>query len=243
VQISLSFAVKDDVDPFSLGELSGSVKQILSLGKSEEFKYELKSSMNTESDGTKVYTLTFLWTDKNAHEAFLKIFDFYEPHTLELKVELNQEPSVPTSDFIAANLTFHTELARNSVRLLEATFGRTMTESDKKLLTLFRAARNFEFGLDFNNVQEVYTKVFGEQVPQELHNIGWSTVPVLIKSSPFGQKIHDPALPEPVRTIYDKLQLLKGLHGAKFQVGSHALKIATSHFDIFSLLPTLQDLN
>jgi len=198
--------------------------------------------MNTDSDGTKVYTLTFLWTDQKANEAFHKIFNFYAPRELELKLELNQEPSVPTDDFVAAHLSFHSQLARNSVRILETTFGRTMTESDRKLLTLFRAARNFEFGLDFNNIQEVYMKVFSEQLPPEFHNIGWSTVPVLLKSSPLGQKIHDPAIPEPVRTIYDKLQLLKGIHGAKFQVGNHALKVSTSHFDIFSLLPTLQDL-
>ena len=80
VEIALSFSVKEDVDrklppspvrnkypntkpsqylAFSLGELSGSVKQILSLAKNPDFKYEIKCKSSSPSPPQNL-TLSYL---------------------------------------------------------------------------------------------------------------------------------------------------------------------------------------
>jgi len=242
VEIALSFSVKEDVDPFSLGELSGSVKQILSLAKNPDFKYEIKSGLSREGDGTQIYTLTMIWHEGAAFEGAHKVADFYNPKQFEVKLDLNQSPSVPTDEFICANLSFTSEVSRDIVRFAELFLSQELqaSEADKRMLSLLRASRNFVFETEFDNVQELYKKAF--DIPEELHILGWSTVPLLLHQSPLGKLLHNKKTPEPARTTYEKLSYLKGFHGARFKAGHHAIKVEASHLEIFSLLPPLKDL-
>jgi len=239
VEISLSFSVKDDVDPFSLGELSGSVKQILSLAKNPDFKYDIKSALSREGDGTQIYRLTMIWHEGAAYEGAHKVADFYNPSQFEIKLELNQSPSVPSDQFIAFNFSINSEVARDTLRFFEAALS-PANDSDKRLYSLFRASRNFVFETEFDNVQELCKKAF--DLPEELQILGWSTVPLLLRQAPLGKFLGDPSTPEPARTTYEKLDYLKGFHGARFKAGHHALKIEARHFEVFSLLPPLKEL-
>lgn len=45
--------------------------------------------------------------------------DFYDPKQFEVKLELNQEPTVASSDFLELNLGVSCEMSRNVIRLLE----------------------------------------------------------------------------------------------------------------------------
>jgi hypothetical protein len=102
VVVAFSFVVKEDVDPFSLGELSGSAKQLLGMffaTKGKEFKYELKSSF-AEEDGSRVFTLRFVWHSEEAYEGAQKVFQYYNPQSFEAGLELNQAPIDPADDFI-----------------------------------------------------------------------------------------------------------------------------------------------
>jgi len=241
VEIALSFSVKDGVDPFSLGELSGSVKQILSLAKNPDFKYDLKTGLAREGDGTQIYTLTMVWHEEAAFAGAQKVVDFYSPKVFEVKLDLNQSPSVPTDEFICANFSLNSEVSRDLVRFGEAVMTQGMNESDKRMFSLLRASRNFVFETEFDNVQELYRKAFSE-LPEELHILGWSTLPTLLHQAPLGKLLHDPKTPEPARTTYEKLSYLKGFHGARIKAGHHALKVEASHLEVFSLLPSLKDL-
>jgi len=241
VEISFSFSVKDDIDPFALGELSGSVKQILSLAKNPEFKYDIKSGLSREGDGTQIYTLTMLWHEPDAVEAAGKVAEFYDPKEFEIKLELNQEPTVPCSEFLALNFSLNTEMARNSLRLLESLLGEGKSESDKRIFSMVRASRNFVFETEFDDLQEMWKKAFGQELPEELQFIGWTTVPLLLRQSPMGRFLTNPSTPEPARTTYEKLDYLKGFHGMKIKAGHHAIKLEARHMEIFSLLPPLSE--
>ena len=87
-----------------------------------------------------------------------------------------------------------------------------------------------------NNPQKAF------DLPEELHILGWSTVPLLLHQSPLGKLLHNKKTPEPARTTYEKLAYLKGFHGARFKAGHHAIKVEASHLEIFSLLPPLKEL-
>lgn len=81
------------------------------------------------------------------------------------------------------------------------------------------------------------------ELPEELQFLGWSTVPLLLRQAPLGKFLLNPSTPEPARTTYEKMNLLKGFHGAKIKAGNHALKLDAVHFEIFSLLPPLKELS
>jgi len=241
VEIAFSFSVKDDVDPFALGELSGSVKQILSLAKNPDFKYDIKSGLSREGDGTQIYTLTMVWHESAAVAAADKIAQFYDPRQFELKLELNQEPTVSSNDFLALNFSLNFEVARNSLRFVESLLGENKSEADKKFFSLIRASRNFVFETEFEDIQEMWKKAFSQDLPEELHFLGWTTVPLLLRKSPLGEALTAPSTPEPARTTYEKLEYLKGFHGAKIKAGHHAFKLEAHHMEIFSLLPPLKE--
>jgi len=246
VEISLSFTVKDSVDPFELGELSGSVKQILGLAQNPEFKYDIKSALSMEGDGTQVYTLIMVWHEPDAVEAAHKVVAYYDPRHFEMKLDFNKEPTVASTEFLALNLSIDCEMSRNCIRFLESALGEGKTESDRRILSLMRASRNFVFETSFDDLQELVAKASGERdLPEELKDFGWATIGHIIRNpskSPMINFLTNPSTPEPARTTYEKLSLLKGLRGAKFKAGQHALKIETSHYDIFSLLPSMQEL-
>jgi len=241
VELALSFTVKPDVDPFSLGELSGSVKQILGLAKSEEFKYEVKSSFNTESDGTKVFTLKLIFVNDEIRAAFIKAVEYYAPQSFEILLELNQDPLHPTDDFIAFRSHLRAETSRGLVHVIEQFLGglKGVTEKGKAILPLFRATRKFAFRLEFDNIHELYKKAFSP--PEELQNVGWSTLPLVLKE-PLSKALSNESTPEPARVTYDKLSYLSGLHSVSLKGGQHAFKIAGKNLDVFTVLPPLSDL-
>ena len=60
-----------------------------------------------------------IWHEGAAFEGAQKVADFYNPKQFEVKLDLNQSPSVPTDEFVCANLSFTSEVSRDIVRFAE----------------------------------------------------------------------------------------------------------------------------
>jgi len=240
--LAISFRVKDGTDPFSLGELSGTIKNILGLAL-QKLKYELKTKMDSDYDGTQLYTLVFSFNDKEVHDSVAKVLDYYQPSKLLVNLELSESPSnISPEVFLQLKLKFDLELARNIQRILEAFSGSSKSEKDRRILGLFRASKGVVFELEFDDAKEFYqTALKGEEIPPFAENLNWNSV----KSgcSPLMVKILDPKIPEPLREAYKKLQFLTGLHSIKAIIGrKHAFTVVAKDLPVFTLLPTLEEL-
>lgn len=238
VVLALSFVVKEDVDTFSLGELSGSVKQMLSLAKSSDFQYELKSSLVTEADGKRVYTLKVIYQDVDVYEEFAKVFDFYNIKAAKTVVEFNQSPGQHDSDYLQARLKAEGEITRKAFKLIQLIAPYASPEG-KHILSLLRATRNVVFETEFDNLQDFINS--SPSVPEELRHVGFATFKPLLMAKLGGILLNE-SLPEPVKQTYEKLGYLSAVHGLSLTVGRHAIHADITNGDIFALLPTLEEL-
>jgi len=241
--VAVSFRVKDGTDPFSLGELSGTIKNIIGLAM-QKLKYELKTKMNSDYDGTQLYTLIFSFNDKDIHDNIVKALDFYQVSKLLLSLELSEGPSNVSQDvFLQLRLKFEVEVARHISRVVEAFSGQGKGEKDRRILGLFRAARGVGVEFEFDDVKEFYQAAFkGEEMPPFLENLNWNSVKT--GCSPLMVKLMDPKIPEPLRDAYKKLEYLTGLHSIKAIIGrKHAITLNSKDMPLFTLLPTLDELS
>ncbi|KAL6070559.1 RHO4 protein [Balamuthia mandrillaris] len=217
--LALSFCVKPDVETFSLGELSGSVKNILGLA-SDKLHYTLKSSVSRDEekeDAPTVFTLTLTFTNASLREQLTHFLDYYDPKRFNFK-------------FLWDSVT-----TRDTVRLFENLL---RSQVDAKALTLLRATKHLRFGIGFDDMTELHGKVFSG-LPNEYKFINWNTVTALIQD-PLRGLLSKQELPPPVKETYKKVQnYLDGLHSIRLSVGDHELLLQCDHFDVFTLLPTL----
>jgi len=240
VTAAFSFVVKDDVDTFSLGELSGSVKQMLSLASSKDFKYEIKNSLTTEGDGSRVFTLKFIWHSEEAYEGFQKVLEFYGLQRIEATIELNQAPTDAVENFIEGRAAFDGIIARRGLRFMQRTFLASIGDSDaRKAFTLLLATKQIVFETHFDNIGQLFKEIY--QPPEPFEKLGWGTIPAVIEE-PLAKSLLNSSIPEPVRTTYQKLEYLKALHGIRLSAGRHHLQLKCNSFNIFALLPTLDSL-
>jgi len=252
VVLSFCFVVKDDVDPFSLGELSGSVKNILGLGSFlAKVKYQVKSAMNTETDGTRTFVLSLTSSDPTIVDVCKKVLDYYSPNKFEVGLDLSQSPTgeYGENDFIAAKLRLETDTKRDAVRLLENLImqGQGMTEADYKVVQLIRAMRNFGLELEFDNIKDFYNFTVNnvESDPLEFRILSWKTLKFGIERGLEQYLVQQggplPAqVKAPLSELYKRLcDYLKAIHSVKFCAEGHALVLDFKTMNIFEALPKL----
>jgi Ras-related C3 botulinum toxin substrate 1 len=239
IVVAFSFVVKDDVDTFSLGELSGSVKQMLGLASSPEFKYEIKNSLSTEGDGSRVFTMRFVWHSEEAFEGAQKVLQFYAPQRLDALIELNQAPADSSEEFIEGRGTFDLVVARRALRFVQQAVLAKADSDTRRAFGLMFGTKRVVFETYFDNLAQLFKEV--AQPPPEFEKLGWGTIPNVIEE-PLAKNLLNPKLPEPIRTTYQKLEYLKALHSIRFTAGHHHLVVRCYSLNIFALLPTLDQL-
>jgi Ras-related C3 botulinum toxin substrate 1 len=239
IVVAFSFVVKDDVDTFTLGELSGSVKQMLGLASSPEFKYEIKNSLSTEGDGSRVFTLRFVWHSDEAYEGAQKVLQFYGPQRVDALIELNQAPGDSSDEFVQGRGTFDLVVARRALRFVQQAALAKANSDTRRAFGLMLGTKRVVFETHFDNLAQLFKEI--AQPPPEFEKLGWATIPKVIEE-PLVKNLLNPKLPEPIRTTYQKLEYLKALHSIRFTAGHHQLLLRCYSFDIFALLPTLDQL-
>jgi len=247
--MSISFVVKDGVDPFSLGELSGRIKDILSMAK-RQLKYNLKSKLDrsTDNDGNRLtlYVLTIEFGDSEIKDAVHKVLDHYNPKSFTAKLELSQTPKMTSEDagFIEAIFEMNLSCANSMVRLFEFLMCLfNISDRTKEVISLIRAMKEFKFNLEFDNMKDFYSRTFATELPDRLKVINWGTLKYWAGSG-LGTLLLDESTPELARDIYKSTTSnLSGLHSVQVNFsGGRAIKLLCQHFNIFELLPDIDQL-
>jgi len=236
--ISFSFVVKNDVDTFSLGELSGSVKQILGLAKSKAFNYDLKSSLATHGDGNRVYTLKMVVKEDDIYEQIQNLFAAYAFKSAQATLELNQTFGQRSSEYPQALFKFEAEIPRLLMKVLQRGLPQV---SQVPVLGLLGLTRDIVFETHFDSVQDFLAESsFAPQ--EELKRMGLSALLQNLIASFLSKYLLDEKIPEPLRHTYERLSFLSAVDSISLSFGRHTLHAQCSNMDLFALLPTLKEL-
>jgi len=247
--LSLSFIVKEGIDAFTLGELSGSVKNILGLGSMlSKIKYQLKSKMSHDSEGAQVYTLSIVSSHEPFADAGKKILEYQSPEKFEAFLELSSSPlegSTLSTEFVKAKAGIEWSLKRDIFKVLEMVAlanGNALKEKDVLTMTFVKSLKNVEMELKFEDLKEFWDKFIKLVQPEgsPVQVLSWSTLGALLV--PYMSKIFKEELPAPVLELYKKLDYLKSLHSVHICVDKHLFSINCKHLQLFSLLPPLDTL-
>jgi len=264
VILSISFIVKSDVDPFSLGELSGSFKNILGLASMlSKVKYQLKSKLDTTEDGRNIYSLSMISNDEMIASAGTKILDHNAPDKLEVNLDFSQAPTDSDlfgKEFIKGRLGIEFILQRQIVNVLEMIAlanGNDLDEKDHWTLTMLKAFRNMELELTFDDLTAFWKHFLivvgmgeegktgeggGEEKKLPFEVLSWGSLreglePALAKVMGMED------LPAPAKELYRKVQeYLVGLHAIRFCLDKHMFALECKDLNLFALFPSLDDL-
>jgi hypothetical protein len=107
--LSVSFTLKPDIDEFELGELAGSIGDIVLMGKEALQFHSHKTQLATER-GEKVMRFTVFYDEHEQLEKLKPVFAGAELQALEGTLELSQRPGDKTSEFVMARGRGHLEI-------------------------------------------------------------------------------------------------------------------------------------
>eukprot|EP01087_Luapelamoeba_hula_P015822 TRINITY_DN4785_c0_g1_i1.p1 TRINITY_DN4785_c0_g1~~TRINITY_DN4785_c0_g1_i1.p1 ORF type:complete len:714 (-),score=111.98 TRINITY_DN4785_c0_g1_i1:39-2180(-) len=248
VTVSLAFKIKDDVDAFSIGELSGSIKNIINLVK-KDLKFRLTTKLQRDESGGRLYRLILTFTHPTVLPDVLKVLDFYQPHTIALDLGLSQAPQdhKTREDFVTAHVALSTQLGANAMRFLEILVASNQAESVQNHFALLRAARKCKLQFNFDDISEVYSELRKEGGPlsclrDEFAVVNWRA---------FAQRLVEPVagllaseeIPKSVHETYRKLPYLETLHSIAFTAGTNVLLADCKNCNFVSLLPSMEEVD
>ncbi len=113
-------------------------------------------------------------------------------------------------------------------------------------LTFLRALKRCTMLLEFDTIEELYGRLFGKQVRSEFQVINWHSLYLLVNS--YFQEVVITGTEETenitfaFKELLKKLEYLDGLHSVRFIAGDHVLQFSCTNMDIFSVLPSSEEL-
>jgi len=267
--LSVSFVVNKEANSFALGELSGRLKDILSMLQNETFKFRLKSKLNnheklsvTETHNTtekkaekhetcRVFTISAVF-DNQQFGKVEDLFECYKPKKINLEVNVDQAPSSEhvsrITDFINFDCKFNFEIAQESLRVLEALFilGGVAKEPASSFSILLRSLNNVNtrFEFDADGIKHMLHRHFA--CGPDYQVINWNSLTLAAKealaSTIDDDDVEGENIPEPLEQAYRSVkQNLSGIYGVRLFVGNNLLEVKTANMNVFHLLPTLED--
>ncbi|KAL6052772.1 Calcineurin subunit B [Balamuthia mandrillaris] len=246
--LALSFTVTEGIDPFELGEISGSIKNILSMGKGK-LKYESFESKVKKVEGINnlVYTLLFAVDPKVAKplQNVLEVVDALQLKELEAKVELSQRPGdVPAEEkaveYLNAKTTVRIAADRASLKSLVSDISRHNKEKTI-LANAFLAIKDLSFNLELASLEELQTKFPWPSSIPKYEGFASARSSLALR---FGALLLDDAIPQPLKTTYDQVATkMEGLHSVAVVLGDHVVELTAHNMNIGKgYLPTLEQL-
>eukprot|EP01119_Soliformovum_irregulare_P012240 TRINITY_DN316_c0_g1_i11.p1 TRINITY_DN316_c0_g1~~TRINITY_DN316_c0_g1_i11.p1 ORF type:complete len:926 (+),score=240.93 TRINITY_DN316_c0_g1_i11:118-2895(+) len=264
---SVSLTMKNGVSDFDLGEISGSLKTLLAMAKQETMFSSYRVQLTTEGK-TRVFRIVLL-VDKAHYPKFEEIHKFVEaihPRHFNLNLELSQTPDQhnprQSLDF---KLNIKGETSKTSLEVIRDFLKReletkemiatskfpTMGMTSPLYVHALSLLRTLNFELQMDTLQELLQELEGESSDDQDAAFplnGWSMLKPLLKQSIakflLSNREDTPAKPTPFFDTYlSSLKVFEGIHSARFQVGDRALELTAKNLNIFSLMPTEEELN
>jgi len=246
---SVSFLIRPGVDDFSLGELSGSVKDLLMMVKKEVKFTEYKTMVQNLETGQKLYVVTLYFNEQQATKSALGSLESIAAKKFEAAIHLNQTPKRGEPEEIPrGKITLNVEVPRESVEFLKSVLKEGekeyKTEEQKEIdyfLKLMKTIMSIKVGATFDDFTDFFkalSKTKQESAPIE----GFGAIRKFLKPLIKGL-VEDEDVPPPLKSTYDTMvTLVEGIHSMTGQIGEHVLSVEFKDLPIVDLLPTPNEL-
>eukprot|EP01090_Pellita_catalonica_P008346 TRINITY_DN1910_c0_g1_i1.p1 TRINITY_DN1910_c0_g1~~TRINITY_DN1910_c0_g1_i1.p1 ORF type:complete len:663 (+),score=120.90 TRINITY_DN1910_c0_g1_i1:193-1989(+) len=234
--LSVSLTVREDVDEFELGELAGTIADIVLLGK-KKLQFHSHRSQYVEERGEKVLRFSVFYDEHEQFELVREIINGVDLVHLSGMVELSQRPgSGPQPGFLKGRAKAQVKQRVNIVPFFNNLLNENKKEQYRARLNAISALRNVDIGIKFADLEEAY-KRFSLRIPQIKTVRGFHSIKPLIM--PLAQEIYnDNSLPDAVKDAYDSaLGMLRGVHGFRFQIDNKVIKIGCEGIDALEIFP------
>eukprot|EP01090_Pellita_catalonica_P007241 TRINITY_DN17852_c0_g1_i1.p1 TRINITY_DN17852_c0_g1~~TRINITY_DN17852_c0_g1_i1.p1 ORF type:complete len:415 (+),score=91.01 TRINITY_DN17852_c0_g1_i1:383-1627(+) len=236
--LAFSCFVKEDANLFAVGELSGRVKDMLSLAQTE-FEYKVYSRMSKHPSGRNLFNLSISLRD-NRFVTVQKFFEIIQPKRIRGTLEFDQAPPSAGKEQkseeetpLGLKLNVDVDVAPAALRLIEQFLALLGADSESVLLgALQKAQSKFEF--EPKELRALIAKNLG--ISEGIDFLDWMAV------SKFAKDNVQPALsgadtPLQVRGVYASfMQSLSGIASAHIVLGDQVVDLQAEHLDFFHLL-------
>ncbi|KAL6053256.1 Radial spoke protein 7 [Balamuthia mandrillaris] len=254
--VVFSFAVKPGQDAFALGELSGSIKNIVSMAFGQEkrgTKFQRVETKLSKGEGDQqVYDMYFVFDVKNSvdADAINDILQELQLNDFTALLELAQKPTLSESEeLVKFRLAVNAAYKRQNFRSLVEDLVRSEMSDDWAIadfLNLLVRLQNIALQLQFDDLATFFDE--GRRgvlhfLPPNIYNyLGFHAIQQILPS--LAEVICDPELPAPVRETYEAAQkTLSSLNGIKVAFGVNLFEVRCLGLDLFDgYLPSLEQL-
>eukprot|EP01090_Pellita_catalonica_P022849 TRINITY_DN903_c0_g3_i1.p1 TRINITY_DN903_c0_g3~~TRINITY_DN903_c0_g3_i1.p1 ORF type:complete len:444 (-),score=79.46 TRINITY_DN903_c0_g3_i1:75-1406(-) len=226
-------------------------KNILSLVlNGTKRKYDIHTNVISQSDGTRVFAIGLVADNSNdATEAFERMAAFFELIALSLVLNFSIAPHDTRIDApeIQEFLQFSLEFSAQTKRTLTNLLALLLKEKWKmgEGTSILGKSRRLHFEWELDDLEEFWKDlVEKDKGPEDLRTINFQTISKLLTSADgFTTAMLAESTPEPVRNVYNQAKdFLKGIYSVQLAIGKHMFEISMNNFDVFHLLPDLEEL-
>jgi len=246
---SIGLLVKQGVDDFELGELSGNLKDIVAESLKEMLMFRnFKVTVDTTKDGNRIFRLTFVYDDHEQIEILTGILSALQLRKLSGNIELSQRPTDDDADgeFLKLRMRGHAVLGTGSVEFLQSLTSEGYEASAKgtpgDAFALLTAMKNVDVDMKFDDIGEMYRRAFKDSPGADLH--GWSSAKAMGIKFFKKEVIKDPQkIPPPVVAAYINIRnLLVGINDVFAQLGDCKFTIEFKDVNVIEYLPSETEL-
>eukprot|EP01087_Luapelamoeba_hula_P016594 TRINITY_DN5117_c0_g1_i1.p1 TRINITY_DN5117_c0_g1~~TRINITY_DN5117_c0_g1_i1.p1 ORF type:complete len:704 (-),score=105.68 TRINITY_DN5117_c0_g1_i1:45-2051(-) len=249
---SISFSLRPDIDEFELGELAGTIGDLLLLLKKHLEFHSHKCQLATER-GEKVLRFSVFYDEHANIERHVKpVLRGLDLRSLEGRAECSQAPSDPPAkegevagEFIKARARGKVEIGMQTVEFINEKMHESKSETYRARVNLIAALQGLDVNLDFGNMERAYNKLakaFRNDTTLFTGIRGFSSLKPLLM--PIGTELfNDPSIPAPFKDAYfSAINFLRGMHTIRFIMDNQIITVEGENADIADLLPTRPDL-
>lgn len=232
--LSVSLLARPDATEFQLGELSGSIRDILGL-TSKTFGYRVKNRLVTRKDGRRVLRVGVVFHGSQLAGPLLCILDAHRPNHLACSLQCS--PSLSnTKKRLSGVFQLNGTMPRAPIHHLAVALPANKLVSPEQARTIrqLSATRSFNMDVHVDNLSGVVGAVMSKENPT------WEELIAMIHPWLY-QMFKDSG--EPGKLMYNRVtHLLESIEDISLAVGPHVLQFHLRGCSIFHVLPTWENL-
>ncbi|KAL6066425.1 hypothetical protein QOT17_009613 [Balamuthia mandrillaris] len=179
--ISLGLTINDNVDDFELGELSGSLKDILSV-LTETFHYrghkvQLVQTTNDKGEKQREFRVSLIFFENEGAELLTGFLTAAQLKEMDISLELSQSPTTDTEEFLSLRASLNAVVGITAIDFFHSLLSHSDNGQERADITdviaLFTALRNVGLNFKFDNVEDMYRQAFQDTDFAEV--TGWQS--------------------------------------------------------------------
>jgi len=249
--VEVRFSVKEGINAFALGEVSGSVKNILSLAK-KHLKYSLASRYHKEDN---TFSLTVKLLDKELLEDTSRLLKVFQLLEFEGNAFISSKPPHFSEENVSSGnceedekrrcLTFVSELSgkvnREFLRVV-AGMGGSLPGTVQRAVILLMSLTSAAFTVKFDDLHDFYEHfVKDQELPKEASSVNWHTLRYVLEHALTDLFVKKTNLPQPILKCYTRMiKNLSGIASIRLVLPDDSeLVFKFSNLDLFRVFPTI----